>query len=222
MGVICPSRASCLRWAAKGCAAATYNRGERGLSCAKPELTGNDGESRPLYRTLHCSPACRRDTQRHAAGPNPVLPCTCQSSSYSACRTPWRIQETPDTQAPARIPGSRPLPSGQGIYPLSCGPGEGSLGGIYDREERCIPPICQRFTKELGVGIQKVDRTVRGRVRTWAGALVQPDDGGVRDPAANSKASVKKARRVGPSRGQKAWSNSYGKPSLPGCLPQGS
>ena len=127
MGVTCPSRASCLRWAARGCAAATYNRGERGPPCAKPELTGNDGDSHPLYRTLHCSPVCRRDTQRRAAGPNPSaamhLSTQFLSQSVRACRTLWRSQETPDTQAPALIPRNRPPPSGQARCLLSSGPG---------------------------------------------------------------------------------------------------
>ena len=69
MDVICPRRVSCLRWAAKGCAFATCKSGGRGLPCAKPELTGKEGGSHPLYRTLHCSPSRSRDTQRRAAGP---------------------------------------------------------------------------------------------------------------------------------------------------------
>ena len=99
---------------------------------------------------------------------------------------------------------------GKDIVPYPAVREEGSLGGIHDRGERCTPPVCQCFTKELDVGMEKGIRAVRGRVRAWAGAtynrtMVPRNWVGVRDPAAESKASVNIARRGGPSRGQKAW-----------------
>ena len=121
---------------------------------------------------------------------------------------------TMDSQTP--VTGTRRFlfQVGKGTVPYPALRDEGSPGGIHDRGYRCTPPVCQRFTKELGVGVEKGDRTVRGRVRAWAGALVQQDDGaeelGRRDPAVDSKASVNTARRGRPSKGFKAWQDLVG------------
>ena len=97
----------------------------------EPELTGNDGESHPLYRTLHCSPACRRDTQRRAAGPSPST--AMHLSMQFLLSLSYALERSRNTRHPGSCAYCKKSTSsqvGKHIVPLSSGPG-GRHSGYY-------------------------------------------------------------------------------------------
>ena len=161
-----------------------------------------------LYSPLHCSPACRRDTQRRAAGPNPSA--FMHLSTQFLLSLSYALEKSRNTRHPDSCADSKKstsfkgVPSGQAHCPLSSGP-RGRQSGWYPRPWRKVHPTC--LPRSLASALRRVmgrykAGSERGPAPLYNRTMVPRSWVGVRDTAADSKRSVNTARRGGPSRGQ--------------------